>query len=52
MRLLEMIERLSELERKHGNIEVYLIDDDKDWYKNVSTVEFTDWDGRDRVVVK
>lgn len=52
MRLLEMIERLSEMERQHGNVEVYLVDDDKDWYKDVSSLEFTDWDGRDRVVLK
>ena len=52
MRLNEMIERLSELERQHGNVEVYLIDEDKDWYKDISNIEFTDWDGRDRVVVK
>ena len=52
MRLNEMIERLSELERQHGNVEVYLIDEDKDWYKDISNIEFTDWDGRDRVVLK
>ena len=52
MRLLEMIERLSEIERQHGNVEVYLVDEDKDWYKDVSSLEFTDWDGRDRVVLK
>ena len=52
MRLNEMIERLSELERQHGNVEVFLIDEDKDWYKDISNIEFTDWDGRDRVVLK
>ena len=52
MRLLEMIERLTELERQHGNVDVFLLDDENDWYQNVSNVEFTDWDGRDRVVVK
>ncbi len=52
MRLLEMIERLSELERQRGNVEVFLIDEDKDWYKDISNIEFTDWDGHDRVVVK